>query len=162
MLRRIRLICEENALLVVLIASFIAILLVLTPSLVIADSWFTLIAGREIVEFGLPHSNAITLLGQGREWIDQQWLAHLAYYGAEVLGGLRLVTLANIVLIAAGYTLAVAAARHRGASQRSTLLFALLVILASPWAWQVRAPTLALPLFAGLLWLASRLLAGHR
>ena len=153
MRRRLRLICEENALLIVLLVSFIAILLVLTPSLVIADSWFTLIAGREIVEYGLPHSNAITVLGQGREWIDQQWLAHLAYYGAEVLGGLRLVTLANIVLIAAGYTLAVAAARHRGASQRSTLLFALLVILASPWAWQVRAQTLALPLFAGLLWL---------
>jgi hypothetical protein len=150
---RLRLICEENALLILLIASFLAVLLVLTPSLVIADSWFSLIAGREIVEFGLPHSNAITVLGQGREWIDQQWLAHLAYYGAEVLGGLRVVTLANILLIATGYSLAVAAARHRGASQRSTLIFALLVILASPWAWQVRAQTLALPLFTGLLWL---------
>lgn len=153
MLHRLRLIAEENALLILLIASFIGVLLVLTPSLVIADSWLTLIAGREIVDFGLPHSNAITVLGEGREWVDQQWLAHLGYYAAEVVGGLRLVTLGNIVLIAAGYSLAVAAARHRGASQRSTLLFALLVILASPWAWQVRAQTIALPLFAGLLWL---------
>ena len=32
-------------------------------------------------------------------------------------------------------------------------MIALLVILASPWAWQVRAQTLALPLFTGLLWL---------
>ena len=152
-LHRFRLVCEENALLIMLISSFIAVLLVLTPSLLIADSWLTLIAGREIVEFGLPHSNSITVLGQGREWVDQQWLAHLGYYGVETLGGLRLVTLVNIVLIAAGYALAVAAARHRGASQRSTLIFALLVILASPWAWQVRAQTLALPLFAGLLWL---------
>src|SRR3954447_22704783 len=136
-----------------LIVSFLGVLLVLTPSLMIADSWLTLVAGREIVEHGLPHVNAVTVLGDGRAWIDQQWLAHLAYYGAETLGGLRLVTLLNIVLIGAGYAVAVAAARHRGASQRSTLLFALLVILASPWAWQVRAQTLALPLFAGLLWL---------
>ena len=153
MFRRARPILEENALLIVLVVSFIAILLVLTPSLVIADSWLTLIAGREIVDHGLPHSNAITVLGAGREWIDQQWLAHLVYYGAESLGGLRLVTLGNILLIAAGYALAIAAARHRGASQRSTLVLALLVILASPWAWQVRAQTLALPLFTGLLWL---------
>ena len=153
MFPRARPILEENALLIVLVVSFIAILLVLTPSLVIADSWLTLIAGREIVDHGLPHSNAITVLGAGREWIDQQWLAHLVYYGAESLGGLRLVTLGNILLIAAGYALAIAAARHRGASQRSTLVLALLVILASPWAWQVRAQTLALPLFTGLLWL---------
>lgn len=153
MFPRARPILEENALLIVLVVSFIAILLVLTPSLVIADSWLTLIAGREIVDHGLPHSNAITVLGAGREWIDQQWLAHLVYYGAESLGGLRLVTLGNILLIATGYALAIAAARHRGASQRSTLVLALLVILASPWAWQVRAQTLALPLFTGLLWL---------
>ena len=139
MFPRARPILEENALLIVLVVSFIAILLVLTPSLVIADSWLTLIAGREIVDHGLPHSNAITVLGAGREWIDQQWLAHLVYYGAESLGGLRLVTLGNILLIATGYALAIAAARHRGASQRSTLVLALLVILASPWAWQVRA-----------------------
>ncbi len=136
-----------------LMASFIAILLVLTPSLLIPDSWLTLIAGREIAQFGLPRTDSITVLGLGRTWIDQQWLAHLAYYGAERVGGLRLVTLGNIVLIATGYALAIAAARHRGASQRSTLLIALLVILASPWAWQVRAQTLALPLFSGLLWL---------
>jgi hypothetical protein len=151
--RRIRLILEENALLVMLMASFIAVLLVLTPSLLIPDSWLTLIAGREIAQFGLPRTDSITVLGIGRTWIDQQWLAHLAYYGAERVGGLRLVTLGNIVLIATGYALALAAARHRGASQRSTLLIAVLVILASPWAWQVRAQTLALPLFAGLLWL---------
>ena len=153
MLARTRQICEENALLILLLTSFIGVLLVLTPSLVIADSWLSLVAGREIVEHGLPRTNDITVLGAGRVWIDQQWLAHLVYYGAEALGGLRVVTLFNIALIAAGYAIAVAAARHRGASQRTTLVIALLVILASPWAWQVRAQTLALPLFTGLLWL---------
>ena len=52
----------ENSLLVVMIALLAAVLLVLAPELLVADSWMTLVAGREIVAHGLPSHETLTVM----------------------------------------------------------------------------------------------------
>jgi hypothetical protein len=43
------------------------------------DSFYDLYAGRWIAAHGLPQQNLITAASRGAPWIDQQWLAHLAF-----------------------------------------------------------------------------------
>ena len=137
----------------------IVLLTVFAPSLVVGDTWLTLMAGREIVDHGLPRTEEITILGQGATWTDQQWLAQLVFYGAHELAGLKAVVVLDILLILLALSLAAGAARSLGASSRSTFLIGLLAVLAGPWGWTIRAQSAALPLFAGVLWL---LLDGYR
>src|SRR5512132_1268949 len=66
----------------ILLVSLVGVVLasVFAPSIVVGDTWLTLVAGREVVDHGLPHTEHITVLGGGRTWTDQQWLAQLACY----------------------------------------------------------------------------------
>src|SRR5688572_15883875 len=137
----------------------VVLLTVFGPSLVVGDTWLTLMAGREIVEHGLPHTEEITILGQGATWTDQQWLAQLVFYGAHELAGMKAVVVLDVLLVLLALSLAAGAARSIGASSRSTFLIGLLAVLAGPWGWTIRAQSAALPLFAGGLWL---LLDGYR
>src|SRR4051794_24550469 len=66
-----------------------AIVLSAAPGLVVQDTWLTLVSGREIIQHGLPLTDHLTVLGQGRPWIDQQWLGHVAFYGVDRVGGLK-------------------------------------------------------------------------
>ncbi len=131
----------------------IVLLTVFAPSLVVGDTWLTLMAGREIADHGLPHTEEITILGEGATWTDQQWLAQLVFYGAHGLAGMRAVVVLDILLVLLALSLAAGAARSLGASSRSTFLIGLLAVLAGPWGWTIRAQSAALPLFAGTLWL---------
>jgi hypothetical protein len=134
-------------------------LAVLTVQL-IPDTWLMLVSGREVAQHGPPHHDTLFVLTQGREWVDQQWLAQLAYYGAFAGGGIRSVLLLNTCLFVAAAAAATAFALRRGASPRSVFLFATLLPLIAPWAMQVRAQTLAELLFVlvfGLLTLESPL-----
>ena len=144
-----------NSLLVVMLAVLAAVLLAVMPELLVADSWMTLVAGREIVEHGLPSSEALTVMASGRPWTDQQWLAQLAFYGSERLGGLRLALLVDVVMVVTAFAVAVLASRARGASAKNTLFAATAAMLMAPWAWQLRAQSFALPLFVGVLALMS-------
>jgi hypothetical protein len=130
-------------------------LAVLSPGLFVADSWMTLVAGREIVEHGIPDRETLTVIAAGREWIDQQWLAQLIWYGFERLGGLPLVAVVDVLLVVGAVASAIAAARLLGASARSTYLVSFLCLFAAPWTWQIRAQAIALPLFVWTLWLAA-------
>ena len=141
----------ENSLLVVLVAALGTVLLGLAPAIFVGDSWMTLVAGREIVEHGLPHRESLTVLAQGRTWTDQQWLAQLAFYGAAALAGLRATMLLHVVLVTSATALAIVAARTRGASARSTLLVVTVCLLVAPWSWTLRAQAFALPLFVATL-----------
>jgi hypothetical protein len=131
----------------------IVLLSVFAPSIVVGDTWLTLMAGREVVDHGLPHTEHVTILGEGRTWTDQQWLAQVVFYAAHALAGMRAVILLGIALVLLALGLATATARTSGASSRSTFVVGLLAILAGPWGWTIRAQTAALPLFAGVLWL---------
>lgn len=145
----------RDHLLVVVLAALAALLALLAPHLLVADSWLTLVAGREIVAHGLPGTEELTSIPFGREWVDQQWLAHLSLYGAEQAGGLRAVLGVGVGAVVAAFALVLGAGRVRGASSRSTLLVAIPCLVVAPWAWQLRAQTVALPLFAGVLALVS-------
>jgi hypothetical protein len=145
----------RNSLLVALVCVLGSTLLALAPELLVADSWMTLVAGREIARDGLPSNEVLTVIPFGREWTDQQWLAQAVFYGADALGSLRLAVLLDVALVTVTFALGVAAARRRGASARSTLFVAAACVLVAPWSWQLRAQALALPLFVLVLMLAS-------
>lgn len=145
----------ENSLLVVLVALLGSVLLAVAPQLLVADSWMTLVAGREIAHHGLPSHEALTLMPLGHRWTDQQWLAQIVFYAVDKLGGLRLAVLLNIALVTVTLALGVAFARKRGASARSTLIVAIFTMLVAPWSWQLRAQALALPLFVIVLALTT-------
>jgi hypothetical protein len=131
----------------------IVLLSVFAPSIVVGDTWLTLMAGREVVDHGLPHTEHLTILGDGRTWTDQQWLAQVVFYAAHELAGMRAVILIGVAFVLLALALAAAAARTSGASSRSTFVIGLLAVLAGPWGWTLRAQTVALPLFAGTVWL---------
>ena len=126
---------------------------IFAPSIVVGDTWLTLMAGREVVEHGLPDTEHLTVLAEGRTWTDQQWLAQVVFYAAHELAGMRAVILLGVALVLLALALATATARTSGASSRSTFLVGLLAVLAGPWGWTLRAQTTALPFFAGVLWL---------
>jgi len=148
-------ILTRNAFPVVLGALIAVSLSLLSPGLLVADSWMTLVTGREIVQHGLPHHDALTVLSLGRRWTDQQWLSQLAWYGIARAGGIAAVALVGTLVVVLTYASAMAASRSLGASARSTFFVGLVAMFAGPWGWQVRAQSLALPLFAWTLWLAA-------
>jgi hypothetical protein len=139
----------------ILLVSLVGIVLlsVFGPSLVVGDTWLTLMAGREVVEHGLPSTETLTVLGQGATWTDQQWLAQVVFYAAHGLAGMRAVVLLDVLLVLLALAFVMATARTSGASSRSTFLVGLLAVLAGPWGWTIRAQTVALPLYAAALWL---------
>jgi hypothetical protein len=143
---------ERNALMVLVFAVLgSALFAAFLPDTFVADTWMTLVAGREVVEHGLPRRETLTAFGLGSRWTDQQWLAQIVLYGAERLGGLGLVAVLSAFCVFAAYAIAGAAARLRGGSLRATMIIFLPVVFAAPWTWTVRAQVLVLPLFAILL-----------
>ncbi len=145
----------RNAFPIVLVALVAGTLSALSPSLIVADSWMTLVAGREVVQHGIPHHDHLTVWSLGARWTDQQWLAQVAWYALDRLFGLRLVAIAGALVVAATFASAMASSRLLGASARSTFLVGLLALLVAPWSWQVRAQAVALPLYVWTLWLSA-------
>jgi hypothetical protein len=125
------------------------------PSLLVNDSWLTLVSGREIVQHGLPRHDLLTVYGIGRTWTDQQWGAQLLLYGLYRLGGHPLLGVADAVIVVGAFALAMFGARALGGGARAIWVLWLPVLLAAPWAWTIRAQLLALPLYTGLLWLLA-------
>jgi hypothetical protein len=153
---RIRRLAEEEFLLVVLLAAFgIVFLTVFPPTLLVADSWLTLVAGREVVENGLPTTDELTLLGLGRDWTDQQWGAQILSYGSYALGGYGLLGVVAALFAVGAFAIAAAGARSLGAGPRAILLLFFPVLMAAPWTFTIRAQVFALPLYTGLVWLLA-------
>jgi hypothetical protein len=154
--RSIRRIAEEEYILVVLLAGFgLIFLLIFPPAIFVNDSWLNLMAGREVIENGLPNRDELTVYGLGNTWTDQQWLAQVVIYGLFSLGGHALLSIGTAALVVAAFSIAAAAARSLGAGPRAIWLLFLPVLMAAPWAWSIRAQMLALPLYTGLLWLLA-------
>jgi hypothetical protein len=153
---RLRRIAEEEYILVVLLAGFgLVFLLVFPPALFVNDSWLTLMAGREVVENGLPTTDALTIYGQGAIWTDQQWLAQVFMYGAYSLGGFALLSIATCASVVGAFALAAGASRSLGAGPRAIWLLFLPVLISAALGWSIRAQMLTLPLYTGLLWLLA-------
>src|SRR5438309_4436867 len=86
--RALRLLQRESFL-VGLLALWAVALVVAAPHTLVRDSWMTLVSGREIARHGIPHVETLTAIAHGRAWIDQQWLAHLAFFETWRLGGMK-------------------------------------------------------------------------
>jgi hypothetical protein len=121
---------EREWLLVLLGATVVATNAVACRWWLSSDGWYSIVYGREIVRHGLPHHDTLTLLGSGRAWLDQQWLAHVALYAVAALGGPKLACLVTSFLFSAAFLAAVVHSRRRGAS-----LFALLVVAVPAWLY---------------------------
>jgi hypothetical protein len=148
---------SKEALLFTLVALFFAGAAAALPRELFQDTWMAVLGGREIVEHGLPSTEVLTIWTQGREWIDQQWLAQLAFYGLYALGGIKLVLATHLLATAASFTLAVVVARRRGASTRSICWVAAPAYLLLSWgAWNARAQSFAALLFVAVVALLIR------
>ena len=155
-MRSVKRIAEEEYILVVLLAGFgLIFLLVFPPAIFVNDSWLNLMAGREVVENGLPSRDELTVYGFGNTWTDQQWLAQVVIYGVFDLGGHALLSIVTATLVVTAFSIAAAAARSLGAGPRAIWVLFLPVLMAAPWAWSIRAQMLALPLYTGMLWLLA-------
>jgi hypothetical protein len=116
-----------------------------------SDTWYTLLGGRLVSESWLPHADRLTVLTQGREWVDEQWLAQLLLYGLWRAGGWPLALIVQLAAFFAAFVLAAWSALRLGASARSTAVIGAVSLLVGLGETGFRAQMLALPLFALLL-----------
>jgi hypothetical protein len=120
------------------------------------DGFLNLYAGRWIAEHGIPLTDPFTLVGQGRPWLDQQWLAHLAYYVSWQAGGYAAVALLSALAVAAGFGLLFWLLRGLGATALASCLWSLAALVASLSSVTPRAQVFGFPLFVALLfWLLA-------
>ena len=153
---RLRRIAEEEYILIVLLAGFgLIFLLIFPPALLVNDSWLNLMAGREVIENGLPSVDELTIYGLGSTWTDQQWFAQIFMYGVYSLGGFALLSIVACAFVVGAFTLAAAASRSLGAGPRAIWLLFLPVLISAALGWSIRAQMLTLPLYTGLLWLLA-------
>ena len=145
----------REALPLTLVASYAALLASLAQAELVGDSWLTLVSGREVAQHGLPQHDHLMALSHGAKWVDQQWLAQLAFYGLTRLGGIQAAVILHVLLLAGAFGLTVIAARRRGASATTVFWVGLACVFLAPWGWQLRAQSFAYPLFAATLWLLS-------
>jgi hypothetical protein len=147
----------REALLFPVVALFLIALAGNLPRELFQDSWLAILAGREVVQHGLPSHDTLAVWTQGREWVDQQWLAQLLFYGLYALGGIKLALSLHVVAAGSAFILAVAVARRRGGSTRSVCWIAVpTYVLLTLSSWNARAQSLALLLFVLLVALLIR------
>lgn len=143
---------EQNGTLVMLFSAAVYLFVANLPSGVQSDGWLALLGGREIVQHGLPSHDTLTVWAHGRRWIDQQWLAQVALYGLQRLGGFRLVMLFHALLALGGFGTACAIARRRGASALSVTWIGVLGLFAYfPEAAIMRAQSFSYLFFAAVI-----------
>ena len=139
---------------VVAMAAFAIVLLVTLRRGLAGDGWLALLAGRSIVQHGLPSHDSLTVMAHGRRWTDQQWLAQLGLYGLWRAGGVKLTLLVHALLATGTLTAAALIARRHGATARSVTWVAIPALIAYyPVAAVMRTQSFALPLFTATLWL---------
>jgi hypothetical protein len=155
-LGRLSLGLEENGTVVMAVAAFAIVLVTHLRTALAADGWMALLSGRVVAQHWLPSHDTLTIWAHGHDWVDQQWLAQLALYGLDRLGGLPLVLLVHAFLASAALGGAAAVARRLGGSARSTTWVALPVLIAYwPEASIMRPQSFAYPLFVAVLWLLA-------
>ena len=103
---------EREAFLLPLIAVYAFQLLRLIPHQLSQDGWLTLVGGRELIENGLPTTDTLAVLTKGVEWVDQQWLAQLAFYGLHQVSGVKATLLVHNAILVLSFTIALAIARR--------------------------------------------------
>jgi hypothetical protein len=145
---------ERERHLVTVCGALIAFWAFFAPYWLEADTWLTLLGGREIHARGIPRTDELAVITHGQQWVDQQWLAQIFFWNVNRLGGIRLDLLVTVALLVAPLVLAVRFARRRGASPISIVPF--LALSALPLTSFLRAQLLSQLLFVVLLALLVR------
>src|SRR5687767_11308 len=144
---------EQESPLLAAFALYATLLLVGLSKLLAPDTWLALVAGREIVEAGLPRHDSLTTWANGAEWIDLPWLGQLVLYGADAAGGLRLTLLVGAAALVTTFGLVAAYGRRRGAPAGAVAVVVLATMVATAANTAVRTETLVYPLFVAVVWL---------
>jgi hypothetical protein len=119
----------------------------------VADSFLDLDAGRVIARSGIPHHEVFTVAAANRAWVDQQWLAHLLYYGAWSVGGYAGLAITSSLLIALAFGLLAGLMTSLGVPVQRAAAWTLLAFVACLGNTIVRAQSFSFALFVSLLWL---------
>jgi hypothetical protein len=127
-----------------------------------SDSWLSLLAGRIETRSWLPRHDQLAVLTAGREWIDQQWLAHVALYELWSLGGWGVALLAVAGLFLSALVICTVAARRSGASSLAVGLVVVPTFLIAYPNTILRAQVPAYALFALVLALLLEDASGPR
>ena len=117
------------------------------------DGWLAFLGGDQIARHGLPRHDNLTVWAHGTQWIDQPWLAQLAFHGLFAAGGAKLALLVNAGLIVGTLALAMAFGRRSGASALRTAAVAAASVSVVAAYWQLRTQSFVYPLFVLALWL---------
>lgn len=147
---------EAQALFVAAVAVTAVVCLVSAGTHLMQDAYLALVDGRVIAMHGIPHYSYLTVMAYGVRWVDQQWLAQLAFYELFKLGGYALLVFVDVVLVSLGIGLAIAAAHSLGASERQVIrgivpgTFFYIVVGVT-----IRSQVFAYPLFVATLWLLA-------
>jgi hypothetical protein len=118
-----------------------------------ADSFYDLYSGRYILRHGIPHWNVVTVESHGAPWIDQQWLAHVLYYGAWVVGGYPALAVMSAVLVTSGFAVMALLMQSRGIPPTRMFVWLAAAFIGYLGNILIRAQSFAYPLFALTLWL---------
>ena len=118
-----------------------------------SDTWISLTAGRQIAAHGLPHVDTLSVAGLGRPWIDQQWLAHLAFYELWRAGGNAAVGAASAIAFALAFGLLAALLVRRGAAPIAVVVALGAALVQCLLFAETRAQSFAYPLFVILVWI---------
>jgi hypothetical protein len=141
----------SSALLLIAVLAVAVGLLNGLPSAFSVDSWLELVAGRDIWQAGIPHTETLTVIAHGLNWVDQQWLSQLASYGLYRIGGLGLLGVVNVALMVAAVGAAVWYSRSRGARPWIILLILGFCLWQVVPAREVRTQAFAMPLLVATL-----------
>lgn len=145
----------RNGLLLFVVGLYAGALAGFGRAVVSVDSWLALVVGRLISAHGLPTHDTLTVFSHGRRWVDQQWLAQVAFYELERAGGIRLAVATHALLLVGSLAAATAVARRRGGGTRAvTIVTAVAFLPALISSFQLRTQSFAYPLFIALLAIA--------
>lgn len=149
-LAAVRDLLDRDGLAVTVIALDALALSVFAAGTLVQDSWLSFVDGRLIARHWLPHTDTLTHWTLGRSWVDQQWAAHVFLYEVVAHAGLVAAVAVGLACVLLAVVIVAVAARKLGASPSRTALAMLVPIIAAPWMMQLRAQSLALPLFSGV------------
>jgi hypothetical protein len=80
------------------------------------DLYLQLFTGRFIAEHGLVSYDPFPTIGQGRPWLNQQWLSEIGFYAAARVVGITGVTVLYALLLAAPLGVILFSIRGKGAA----------------------------------------------
>lgn len=78
------------------------------------DLYLLLFSGRYVAHHGPVTTDPFPTIEHGQQWLNQQWLSEVGFYGADRLGGATGITILYALLIGLPLALVLAAVRRKG------------------------------------------------